>query len=109
MHGTHLVHGPDQGIIVGCVPDGDTDEFPAFKSFFPAAILNKDGVVFQQKAAIWQRIKLYIWKRKIHVIKKSPVLLLKAREIFLCGEDLIAGAFSGRYSGKWMGSFRFAF
>ena len=44
------MHGPDQGIVVGCVSDGDTDEFPAFKSFFPAAILNKDGVVFQQKA-----------------------------------------------------------
>ena len=50
MHGTELVHGPDQSIVVGCVSDGDTDEFPAFKSFFPAAILNKDGVVFQQKA-----------------------------------------------------------
>ena len=44
------MHGPDQGIIVGCVSDGDTDEFSAFKSFFPAAVLNKDGVVFQQKA-----------------------------------------------------------
>ena len=43
------MHGAYQGVVICLVPDGDADEFPTLKALFPAAILDQDGVVFQQE------------------------------------------------------------
>lgn len=43
------MHGPDQGIIVGYVSDGDTDEFSAFKSFFRLQSLTRMEWFFSRR------------------------------------------------------------